>query len=211
MGSAGVLADIDFARPQRAASSRRELHRTMERRAVSILAIALAGAADAAAAAAAAHAAAAPDTDAIARANSRRLRDQGPCPDGFYHAFDGYRSCALDANPCAVKKLSGDDLLWTDCGALCGPGCVGLSMHMATECWIYHKNAGEPQYTEASVMCERLTPEEAAKPPPKKELKQPPRTFAPPRVCARAPWAWTRSSPRWSRCSRRGSLVPART
>ena len=79
------------------------------------------------------------------------------------------------------EEALGDDLLWTDCGALCGPGCVGLSMHMATECWIYHKNAGEPQYTEASVMCERLTPEEAAEPPPKKELKQPPRTFAPPK------------------------------
>ena len=68
----------------------------MVRRALTLLAVAaLAGAADAA-------------------------RDQGPCPDGFFHAFDGYRSCALDANP-RGEKLSGDDLLWTDCGALCGP------------------------------------------------------------------------------------------
>ena len=96
------------------------------RRALTLLAVAaLAGVADAAAAAAAAHAATSPDTGAISPARRATARDQGPCPDGFFHAFDGYRSCALDANPCAVKKLSGDDLLWTDCGALCGPGCVG--------------------------------------------------------------------------------------
>ena len=94
--------------------------------------------------------------------------DQGPCPAGYTHMFDGYMSCALDSSPCAAKVLSGDaanPVLMDDCDAACG-GCLGLSLYDSTECWVYTSWTGTQRVDEASVICKRNAPPPPPRPPP---------------------------------------------
>ena len=68
------------------------------------------------------------------------MADQGPCPSGFSHQFNGYLSCALNAAaPCARRAIVGTlakPVLMSECLAACGL-CVGLSLYTSVECWIY--------------------------------------------------------------------------
>ena len=103
--------------------------------------------------------------------------DQGPCPNGYEHAFDGYLSCALDPTPCASKVLTGDDVkpvLMDECEAECA-GCIGLSLWNNRECWVYREWTGQPRVDEQSVICRRNEP-----PPPSAQPKPPPPPLAPP-------------------------------
>ena len=100
------------------------------------------------------------------------------CPPGFTHAYDGYRSCALDLS-CAHKALDRPmeaDISMDECGAQCGAGCVGLSLFTSSECWVYDALAGEPRYDEQSVFCVRDLPP----PPPSPRPRPPPPYVAPP-------------------------------
>ena len=100
------------------------------------------------------------------------------CPPGFTHAFDGYRSCALDLS-CAHKALDRPmeaDVSMEECGAACGDGCAGLSLFTSSECWVYEALAGEARYDEQSVFCVRDLPP----PPPSPRPRPPPPYVAPP-------------------------------
>lgn len=112
-----------------------------------------------------------------------RQLDQGPCPDGFTHAFDGYLACALDANACATKAIQGTDdapVLVSDCANMCeslSPPCVGLSIYLNKECWVYSRYENSARYDEQSVMCQRLRPPASPSPPPPPRVPLP---FPPP-------------------------------
>lgn len=107
--------------------------------------------------------------------------DQGPCPSGFEHVFDGYLSCALDAQPCARKVIVGDaarPVLMSECRAACAD-CVGLSLYSSTECWVYDRwvddGAASRRHDEQSVICHKAQP-----PPPHPPPHPPPPPNPPP-------------------------------
>ena len=92
--------------------------------------------------------------------------------------LDGYLACALDdLSPCARKVLTGTDekpVLIPECAAQCARnGCVGLSIFLNKECWVYTAYHGEVRNDEQSVMCKKLQPP-APPPPPSPPHPQPP-------------------------------------
>ena len=113
---------------------------------------------------------------------SALLADQGPCPTGYSHVFDGYLSCALDPlQPCAKKVIVGSSVkpvLMSECMAACG-GCIGLSLWGSTECWTYgawfDDGGGTRRHDEQSVICHRNEP-----PPPRPPPRPPPPPGLPP-------------------------------
>ena len=105
------------------------------------------------------------------------LADQGPCPNGYEHAFDGYMSCAIDPKPCARRVIVGSavrPVFMRDCEAKCA-GCIGLSLWGNTECWVYDEWLGQPRGDEQSVICRKAMPPPPSPPPP-----PPPPPGAPP-------------------------------
>ena len=92
-----------------------------------------------------------------------------PCPKGFKLAIRGYLSCAADAKqPCADKQIVGTatrPVRMFECAELCQLGCIGFSVRVDRECWVYTTLTGKPLYDDQSVMCQRL-PLQPPLPPP---------------------------------------------
>ena len=86
-----------------------------------------------------------------------RSLDRGPCPLGYSHVLDGYRSCALDTPPCAQRVIDRpvEGVFMEECGEQCGDGCVAVSLFTTKECWLYSSLAGEEMHDEQSVLCAR--------------------------------------------------------
>ena len=103
-----------------------------------------------------------------------RSLDRGPCPLGYSHVLDGYRSCALDTPPCAQKVIDRpvEGVLMEECGQQCGDGCVAVSLFVTKECWLYSSLGGEEMNDEQSVLCVR-DPAPAPPPPPAPERHWP--------------------------------------
>ncbi|KAL1520263.1 hypothetical protein AB1Y20_023732 [Prymnesium parvum] len=109
--------------------------------------------------------------------------DQGPCPDGYSHQFDGYMSCALAAAPCASKVVwRAAGVVMAECEKACAGRCEGLSLYGSSECWIYNSWTGTEVHDETSVICRRdkPPPPPAASPPPLPSPSPPPRLSPPP-------------------------------
>ena len=116
----------------------------------------------------------------------RAAADQGPCPDGYSHQFDGYMSCALAAAPCAKKAVwRPDGVVMADCEKACGGTCEGLSLFGSSECWVYSSWTGNQVFDERSVICRRNAPASAPSPPPPRQRHPPPPP--PPRVSSPPP------------------------
>ena len=90
-------------------------------------------------------------------ADRGRSLDRGPCPLGYSHVLDGYRSCALDTPPCAQKVIDRpvEGVFMEECGQQCGDDCVAVSLFVTKECWLYSSLGGVEMYDEQSVLCAR--------------------------------------------------------
>eukprot|EP00966_Prymnesium_polylepis_P272849 6303446-Prymnesium_polylepis.1 len=107
--------------------------------------------------------------------------DQGPCPDGYNHQFDGYMSCALASTPCAKKAVwRQEGVVMADCEKACGGTCEALSLFGSSECWVYTSWTGNRVYDERSVICRKNGPPSPPSPPPPRPPPPPPRQFPPP-------------------------------
>eukprot|EP00965_Chrysotila_dentata_P084057 2774782-Pleurochrysis_carterae.AAC.6 len=101
-----------------------------------------------------------------ARRGSGRAMEATPCSQGLVHVFNGYRSCALDPQPCATKVLESENILMAECINQCGPLCKAVSLFESRECWVYSALRGDPIGDERSIYCARAQPPPPAPPPP---------------------------------------------